>query len=128
MTLCPGTVGIETGMNRPSPFGLEPTLKHTFYTHIHSFLLHSASHSPTHQDDLDVSRRSTVTRRVQIDVQSYSHFRQVNVVDHRLTSRRIDRRVVSVINIALWIVHTQTIALNVALRSERERLNIGSDF
>ena len=85
-------------------------------TNIEAYILHTLTFtslppqplSPfsTHQHDLDVARWSTVARRVQIDVQSHGHFRQMNVVDHRLTRARIDRRVVRVVDISLWIVHT----------------------
>ena len=88
--------------------------------------LHSFAHPNTHDDDLDVTGRSAIARRVQIQIQTNGHLGQWNTCDGRLlVSAR--RRVVGVVDVARRIVESQTVLANVGVGSERERLDIDAD-
>ena len=90
------------------------------------FHLRSFAYPNTHDDDLDVTGRSAIARRVQIQIQTDGHFGQWNAGDGRLlVSAR--RRVESVVDVARRIVEPQTVLTNVGVGSERERLDIDAD-
>ena len=88
--------------------------------------LRSFTHPNTHDDDLDVTGRSAIARRVQIQIQTNGHLGQWNTADGLLLVGA-RRRVVGVVDVARRIVESQTVLANVGVGSERERLDIDAD-
>ena len=91
-----------------------------------TFYPRSVAHPNTHDDDLDVTGRSAIARRVQIQIQTNGHLGQWNTGDGRLLVGA-RRRVESVVDVARRIVEPQTVLANVGVGSERERLDIDAD-